>query len=578
MFKVLLFTLIGVFLLCGCNTGPGRGNKTVPAMEAWPSPIEMRTYPGAFSRDPQAREIGLSGLIGEYVSAQVVVKCGRDLKGLSATLSDLADPHGMTIPAGAGRVRYGAYLPVDETMTLTADPLLEQAQIDVPANVAQPVWLTLAVPRDAKPGNYEGTLAVRTAEGDSAVFSLRLEVLPLTLPEPWDWKYYLNIWQDPSGVARAYKVKVWSEEHWRLLELYAQDFARHGMKSVMASVVYDPWRSQSGYPFDTMVEWSFPGEFQTGQAGRFTWDFTAFDRYIGLMMKAGVREKIDLYALVMGPGSTTQADIRYLDSQSGEYRTLKLKVGEPAWREAWTAFLPVLETHLKEKGWFGKAVLGFDEKTPEVMKVIFEFLLKTAPDFRVALSGGFPGDARKRGDEIVFHIDDMVDAARWAKIEPLVKEMHADSMRFVSFYTACSPYYPNTFLYSSLRESRLMAWLAWKFGFDGYTRWAVNAYPEDVWTQPNFNWHSGDMYFVYPGKEGPLDGMRWELMRQGIQDYETLRLVRGMAEKAGRKEQLDALDSAVETGTLLDACSPLPTIQSAREVVNQVLRNLQPGS
>jgi hypothetical protein len=323
-----------------------------------------------------------------------------------------------------------------------------------------------------------------------------------------------------------------------------------------------------------MVEWKYPGEFKPGGAGKFEWDFTVFDRYVELMIEAGVREKIDLYALVMGPGSTTDAHIRYLDTVSGEYRTAELTVGDPLWREVWTAFLPVLKTHLEEKGWFGIALLGFDEKPEAVMKVIFDFILETAPDFKLASSGGYPGDKRKLGDEIVFHIDEMMNERRWAEIEPLVRRMHEDKSKFVSFYTCCVPHFPNTFIFSPLRESRLLAWLTWKYGFDGYTRWAVDLFPEDVWNPPRFTWPSGDMFFVYPGRDGPLDSMRWELMRQGIQDYEALRIAWEAAEKAGREDLVEKLRQAVARGTIIDSCEWIPYLEEARALVNEVLREL----
>ncbi|MFC1613841.1 glycoside hydrolase domain-containing protein [Gemmatimonadota bacterium] len=568
----LLVVLSAVCLLSGCSSREGEEK-----FQAWPVPIEVRIYSGAFSREPDSRKIELEGLAGEVLSAQVAAVSTRDIKGLKAGISALAAPRGRDVPVSAARIRYGTYLPVDETMIMTADPLLEVETVDVPANVAQPVWLTLEVPQETPPGKYSGKLTLSDKTRQLAVFNLSLEVLPAVLPPPVDWSYYLNIWQDPSGVAMAHKVEVWSEPHWKLLEKYAENFAAHGMKSIMTSITYDPWRSQSGYPFDSMVEWMYPGEFTDGGADKFTWDFTVFDRYVSLMMEAGVREKIDCYALVMGPGGTTDAHIRYLDTGSGEYRTAELAVGEPMWQQAWTAFLPVLREHLEEKGWFDKALLGFDEKPEKVMKIIFDFIIRTAPDFKLASSGGYPGDERKWGDEIVFIIEDLLDRTRWAEIEPLVRRMHEDPSRYVTFYTCCWPRIPNTFLYSRLRESRLMAWIAWKYGLDGYTRWAVNAYPEDVWTQPRYKWHSGDMYFVYPGQDGPLDGMRWELMRQGIQDYEVLKMAWEKAEKAGRKDLLDKLDQAVRLGTIIEACSWVPYVEKARAVVNEVIRELGKG-
>lgn len=565
--NMIYFVLI---FLVGCQGNRSFLDGDKDRFQAWPMDIEVRAFPGTFSREPDMRVIILEGLANEVLSAQVIVKSRVDIGGLSGQLSDLTGSAGGTIPAG--RVRYGAYLPVDETMTLTADPLLEVGAVDVPANVAQAVWLTIKVPAGTAPGQYTGQLRL-SASGQQEVFDLQLEVLSGVLPDPSDWSFYLNIWQDPSGVARAHQVEVWSEEHWALLEDYAKNFVAHGMDVITASIVYDPWDSQTGYPYHTMVEWNYPGEYRLGGADQFIWDFSTFDRYVELMMAAAMDEKIDCFSMVKGPWITTRADIRYFDTQSGRYRTVISTLGDDPWREIWSAFLPVFKAHLVDKGWFDKTYLAFDEKPKDGMRIIYDFLIDEAPDFKVSIAGGYPGDERKWSDEVILHIDDLLDEEVLASYTPLIEKMRAED-RYISFYTACEPYYPNVFLYSQLREARLLPWLAWKHNLSGYLRWAVSAFPEDVWTQPNYKWHSGDMYFVYPGKEGPLDGMRWELFRQGIQDYEVLRLARELAEKAGRVDLLKKLGSAVSVATTLDDCTHYPYVGEARARVNEVLRAL----
>jgi len=572
MRKICVITL-AVFFFAGCGGPEQKKNKELTKFQAWPANIEVRTCPGSFSREPGARKIRLEGLSGEILSAQVVVNCSSELEGLSGEISDLSGERGNVIPAESARVRYGAYLPVDETMTLTADPLLEKETVDVPANQAQSVWLTLKIPAETAPGNYSGRFAISESGGQAEVFDLAVEVLPAALPAPRQWSFYLNIWQDPSGVARAHKVKPWSEEHWALLKLYASNYAEHGMDVITAGIVYDPWESQSGYPYETTVEWKYPGEFTRGTADKFTWDFTVFDRYVQLMTEAGVDRKIDCFSMVKGPGSNKHADIRYLDTRSGRYRDIKITLGDPAWKEIWTVFLPRLREHLKEKGWYGKAFLAFDEKPRDDMRSIYDFLLSVAPDFKVSIAGGYPGDERKWSDEVILHVNELLDERNLAAIAPLIRKMRSEG-RYISFYTACEPYYPNVFLFSRLREARLLPWLAWKYGLSGYLRWAVDAFPEDIWNQPNYKWHSGDMYFVYPGENGPVDGMRWELFRQGLEDYEALRIAWDMAQKAGREDLLDKLKAAVEEGTIIDSCSWIPFVGEARAKVNEVIREL----
>ena len=541
--------------------------------QVWPQNIEIRAYPNSFSREPDLRVIELEGLAGEVVSAQVVVKNSVGIKGLSGKISELSGPGGASIPAGASRVRYAAWLPVDETGMLTPDPLLEVGSVDVPANMALPVWLTIRLPGEVSAGIYGGRLEIAAESGEKTSLELKVEVLPMRLPEPQDWEFYINIWQDPSGVAKAHKVRHWSDEHWKLLEKYAENFVAHGMDVITTSIVYDPWGSQTGYPYETMVDWKYPGEYQKGRPGNFQWDFSVFDRYVSMMMDAGMTEKIDCFSMVEGPWINTNADIRYTDTASGTYRTLDLTLGDVIWKEVWAAFLPVFRKHLKEKGWFDRAFLAFDEKPEKEMRSIYDFLIATAPDFRVSIAGGYPGDDRKWSDEVILHFNELHDEAGLAAHRPLIEKMRSEG-RYISFYTACTPHYPNVFLFSGLREARMLPWLAWKWGLSGYLRWAVSAFPEDVWNQPNYKWHSGDMYFVYPYGEGPLDGMRWELFRQGAQDYEALRLASRLCRQAGREDLLDRLNRAVWEATVLESCDQIPWVGQARATVNEVIREL----
>jgi len=291
MAKPLFLTLCLAILFDSCSLKRSWSDDELSIFEAWPAPIEIRLSRAAFSREPLVREISLEGLSGEWLSAQVAVKSNRDIKGLSGSFTDLAGSGGAKIPADSGLVRFGGFIPVDETMKLTADPLLEYKTLDVPANLAQPLWLTLRVPYDVPPGLYCGQLVVKAKSGEKANFDLKVEVLPAILPESWDWSFHLNVWQSPTPVARAHKVKLWSKEHWLLLERYAENFAAHGMKAIMTHIIHDPWNSVRGYPSDTMVEWFYPGEFKLGGAESFKWDFTNFDRYVELMLKAGIKKK-----------------------------------------------------------------------------------------------------------------------------------------------------------------------------------------------------------------------------------------------------------------------------------------------
>ncbi|HEY5368179.1 MAG TPA: DUF4091 domain-containing protein [Hanamia sp.] len=47
-------------------------------------------------------------------------------------------------------------------------------------------------------------------------------------------------------------------------------------------------------------------------------------------------------------------------------------------------------------------------------------------------------------------------------------------------------------------------------------------------------WPSGDTYFVYPGGRSSI---RFERLREGIQDYEKFKILRAQLEKAGKSNE-----------------------------------------
>jgi hypothetical protein len=84
--------------------------------------------------------------------------------------------------------------------------------------------------------------------------------------------------------------------------------------------------------------------------------------------------------------------------------------------------------------------------------------------------------------------------------------------------------YPNRFLDFSLLKTRILHWINWRYRLPGYLHWGLN-----YWTQDPFHGDRirgdlppGDCWIVYPGPDGPIESLRWEQMREGLQDFELL--------------------------------------------------------
>ena len=131
-----------------------------------------------------------------------------------------------------------------------ADLLLAQDVIECKGNLPSAVWAEVKVPKDAAAGEYAVTVTVfRSGYGEDEEIILS-EQIPLTvaeyvLPDPKDWKFYLNLWQHLSSVARHHDVKLWSDAHFTVLAEYVKAIAALGQKSITLCAGEIPWGGQA---------------------------------------------------------------------------------------------------------------------------------------------------------------------------------------------------------------------------------------------------------------------------------------------------------------------------------------------
>jgi len=101
---------------------------------------------------------------------------------------------------------------------------------------------------------------------------------------------------------------------------------------------------------------------------------------------------------------------------------------------------------------------------------------------------------------------------------------------------------------------RLPAWLNAHYGFTGLLYWATVYWDEtdDPWTNPATFVHWGETYngegmLFYPGRadevgfDGPVVSMRLKWLREGVEDYEYIQLLRNLGEEEFALEQVHAV-------------------------------------
>jgi len=79
-----------------------------------------------------------------------------------------------------------------------------------------PVWLIVDVPADQEPGRYAGQMTIRAGPAEIEV-PVELQVCAWTLPDPKDYVSHVSLLHSPDTLALKYGVEPWSDRHFELI-------------------------------------------------------------------------------------------------------------------------------------------------------------------------------------------------------------------------------------------------------------------------------------------------------------------------------------------------------------------------
>ena len=493
---------------------------------------------GSSAAEDGERDIELKAWRNERVHAQVVVWTGKDRAGLRAEVSALEGPDGATLPRSAVSARFVRYVLGTDHRFERVNPYesypdcLDTAErLPLPARSFRPVWLTVEVPADAKPGRYRGELVLRVNGGEKVVFPIGLKVLGRTLPAAKDRRFYLDLWQHPLGVARYHGVKPFSPEHYALLEPLYREIASAGQKVITATITDFPWGG-GGTPGAYGSEYALNPirgmvTYVRKADGSYAADFSLFDEYVEFCRKCGLGPRINCYTIVKFAGRETY---QYVDERTGDLVNVDLKTGSEEWKAYMRPLIRLTADHLRAKGWFGDAAIAIDEAPPAKARMARELVREVEPEFPFALAGNVAWE--KFGDldvddysQILWHDYEKGDTFMTDNFLNAVRARGAAG-KITTFYVCSIPgvHKPNNWMHSALVESEWIGLYAAAKGFSGFLRWAVVYWPRDPFFDSSYASHpAGETYFLYPGCRS---SMRWEILRDGFEDWEKIRILR----------------------------------------------------
>jgi len=482
------------------------------------------------------RPVRIVGVRNGVHSGAAVLSSTQTLKAPAARIGDFAQEGGAgKIPAAQVQIWYvrkgetTSYLRSGRSLWSfeTLDPKAP-AETAAEKNGAAilPIRITVRIPKEAPAGNYKATLAI-SADGIKPVeVPVCMEVLGWNAPDARDFRTHVGIYQSPTTLAECYNVPEWSEKHWELMDKSFALLAELGNRMVNIPVVD---RTQFGND-EGMVYWVKKPD------GTYEYDLTVFDRYVKLVKKhLGVPTFIALQIWHSGGWEVRKANqentVTVIDSQTKARTHLQVPVfGSEESRKFWKPVLDAIREHLAKEGLeksmcFG--ILSDGTAPPEVFKMFKEL----APEVgwtrgcHTATGEvkpyGLPGGASVVCHEFCYGRD-IKDPAKdlprfWAMTGPGVSYLREDfdeTPAYMMRLTAERALYCRT---RGFGRCILDGW-SFKKEIGGKARWLsmYNRWPSSSCAQRE----PTVVGLAQPGPDGPMNSVRLEVLREGVQEAE----------------------------------------------------------
>jgi len=474
----------------------------------------------------------------QHLSIQLAVRSAKPWPDVSAEITPLEGSPGQRISGGVvhavGYVVVGSHTkntPADERIGEAPgwfpDPLWD-FPMTLERNRTRSIWATIAMPANAEPGLYRGTIVLRAGKRTLAQMKFRVRVYAAVVPEQRSLKVtnWVNLGDKTSR--QFYGIPQFSEEWWTLVANFAGVLADHRQ-----NVIYTPLLDLISI---------------RNEGDQLVYDFANFDRWVETFRRAGVIGTIEGSHLLDRDGSY-DAPLIIRTRQPVDGRVVEMRLGpdDPRAETFLTGFLAVLDAHLGLKGWkpiYLQHILDEPHGAEPPYYARFGELVRR---YLPGVSTMDAMDAATMSEELKKYCDVWVPQLGQFDGQMDLIGNRVRSGSEVWFYTCLFPTqrYLNRMIDYPLLKVRLLHWLNFRYGLAGYLHWGGNYWtPEPVNdTQPVIDANTellpaGDAFIVYPDAErkSVFSSIRLEAMREGIEDYELLKLLK--ARNAGEAERL----------------------------------------
>ena len=496
-------------------------------IHSWLASSLVRHFPQTTHRNPGP--LALEGAMNERFSFQVVLRL-EDGQPQTVHL-DVQAPSGWS-----ARVRRVGYVPVRHHNTpvepssedidgrgcipgYVPDPLFEEQDVYLPAGETHAFWVTVIPGEDSAPGVYDLKAVVSSAGGgEDCAHAVSVTVHNVVLEKRRDFP--ITHWFYCDALIDWYDTDLFDARFWSILPQYVRNVVVHGQDMLYVPVFTPPL---DGVKRPTQ-------QLRVAREGRdgYHFDWQDVKKYVDLARQCGV-EKFEWCHLFSQWGA--RYALRIYEGQGRDESLLwqpETSATSETYRVFLEQFLPALERFLTVEGLHDRSAFHVSDE-PHGTEQLASYraargMLRTlAPWIHVmdALS------------EIEFAQQGLIDMP----IPTISTALDFVAAGIPSWcYYCCGPRgkFLNRLLDTPLAKIAMHGLLFYRWPVQGFLHWGYNYWYESqtrnlidpfaeqdglAWQR---GWAYGDPFLVYPGANGPIDSIRWEVFSESLQDYALL--------------------------------------------------------
>lgn len=507
---------------------------------------------------------------GERIHKQIVLWSTMNVTGLNYSISNLTDGSN-TINSSNISLRFEKYIkgdpeaktcaeyPTHSSFVEVSDALSSEVVNSISSDDPLKIWLTIDIPLGTERGNYVGAITVN-GPTNSVVFDVNVEVVDYTLPAVENWNFHLDLWQFPVTILNHYnaanpnhQITIWSDAHFELFEPSYRLLADAGQKAITAYIKHGALGA------DSMIKWIRKSD------GTWEYDFTVFEKYVSSLMSWGITKQINCFS----PVGWNEAHIPYWDEASNTRLNLNAPLESTLYATRWDHFLSAFKLYLDSKGWFDKTVLYLDEVAESKLLSVASLVHGNNSNWKlgIAYSHALSNDSKANFYDLSGILED-------ASITGISEN------KVSTFYTSCTQIRPNNYVtpQNNPAEMTWMGWHAFKENYDGYLRWAFDNWKlNDPFDARDGAHTSGDFSMIYRASNNTpskiLSSIRFEMLRDGIQDYEKLKIITAQLENSANpydQQVLNELNAVINNFDKTSGLGAEPLIIEAQQAIRDI--------